>query len=197
MKEKLYLGRLLGRREAFGAMAGRCAAADVAQLREIRDKKLYLEDYANWEEFCGEEAHMTKAKANRLIRYLDEFGPNYFVLAQLTQVSPTTYRALAPSIEDEKLHYEGEAIALIPENAQKVASAVAEIRKTVTVKAVEAPLAGPAVPPEDPILVLERECSAVAEMLEKAIPTLRHRSAYMRAVVCGLRDRLVRMEMTI
>ncbi len=37
----LYLGTLLGRRQAFSTIAARCAAADVAALREIRDTRAY------------------------------------------------------------------------------------------------------------------------------------------------------------
>jgi hypothetical protein len=102
---------------------------------------------------------------------------------------PANYRAIAPSIQDDKLHYNGEAIALIPENAEKVTAAVTELRKAAN--AVDPP------PAEDLIHVLERACSEVAAQLERAIPQLRDRSAYMRAVVCSLRDRLIRMEQTI
>ena len=129
MSDNFDIGRLLGRREAFSVVAGRCTAAEAAQMREIREKKLYLGRADDWSEFCVQDLHMSKDSANRMIRNLEEFGPNYFVLAQITQVSPTTYRAIAPSIHDEALHHDGEAIALIPENAEKVAAAVAEMRR--------------------------------------------------------------------
>jgi hypothetical protein len=195
MDDNFDLGRRLGRREAMSAVAGRCAAAEVAEMRDIRDKKLYLGKAADWPEFCLKHLHMSKANANRLIQHLDEFGPTYFLLTAITKVSPEAYRAIAPSIDDDKLRYNGEAIALIPENAEKVTAAVSELRKTITVK----PAAPPPAPsaPEDPIRDLERECGDVAAKLERAIPMMRHRSAYMRAVVCSLRDRLNRMEMTI
>jgi hypothetical protein len=90
MADNFDLGRLLGRREAFSSLAGRCTAAEAAQLREIRERKLYLGRATDWPEFCAQELHMSKDSANRLIRNLEEFGPSYFVLAQLTQVSPTT-----------------------------------------------------------------------------------------------------------
>src|ERR1035437_6977939 len=38
----LDLGRLLGQRRAFGAVAGRCSAAHAQLLRRMRDEKLYL-----------------------------------------------------------------------------------------------------------------------------------------------------------
>jgi hypothetical protein len=185
VKENLNLDRLLGRREAFSVVAGRCTAAEAAQLREIRDKKLYLERAADWAEFCAQDLHMSKDSANRMIRNLEEFGPTYFVLAQLTQVSPTTYRAIAPSIHDEKLHHNGEAIALIPENAEKVAAAVAELRKTVTVKAPP--------PDEDVATMVARECSELAGKIELTMPIMRYREQ-LRAAVYELRDRINRIE---
>jgi hypothetical protein len=185
MIDNFDVGRLLGRREALSAIAGRCTAAEAAQLREIRDRKLYLGRAADWAEFCVRDLHMSKDSANRLIRNLEEFGPNYFVLAQLTQVSPTTYRAIAPSIHDEKLHHNGEAIALIPENADKVAAAVADLRKTVTVKAPP--------PDEDVATMVARECNELAGKIELTMPIMRYREQ-LRAAVYELRDRINRIE---
>jgi hypothetical protein len=192
VEDNFELGRRLGRREALSGVAGRCAAAEVAEMREIRDKKLYLGRAADWPEFCIKDMHTTKDTANRLIRYLDEFGPSYFMLAAITKVSPETYRTMAPSIEEDKLRWNGEAIALIPENAAKVTAAVNELRKTVTVKAAPAPAE-----PEDPLRVLEAACKDVAAQIERTIPLTRHRSAYLRAVLSYLRERLNRLEMTI
>jgi hypothetical protein len=189
-EDNFEIGLLLGRRQAFGVVAGRCTAAKVEQMRDIRDRKLYLGRASGWEEFCVKDLHISKGTANRMIRCLEEFGPTYFVLSELTEISPTTYRTIAPSIEEDKLRWNGEVIALIPENAGKVTAAVQEMRKTVTVKPVAAP------PGEDSIQVLEEKCSEIAARLERAIPRLRQ-SPYMRAVVLSLRDRLNRMEMTI
>lgn len=188
MIDNFDIGRLLGRREALSAVAGRCTAAEAAQLREIRERKLYLGRAADWAEFCAQDLHMSKDSANRMIRNLEEFGPNYFVIAQLTQVSPATYRAIAPSVHDEALHHNGEAIALIPENAEKVAAAVADFRKTVTVK--------PARPTEDVATMIERECSELAGKLEMTMPIMKHREQ-LRAAVYGLRDRINRIEQMI
>ena len=71
----------------------------------------------------------SKAQANRVIRYLEEFGPDYFELAQLTRVTPEQYRAIAPSVREKSIHVQGEAIALIPENSDRIAAAVAELRQ--------------------------------------------------------------------
>jgi hypothetical protein len=191
MTDNFDIGRLLGRREAFSVVAGRCTAAEAEQMRQIREKKLYLGRAPDWSSFCVNDLHMSKDTANRMIRCLEEFGPNYFVLAQLTQVSPTTYRSIAPSIRDEALHHNGEAIALIPENAEKVAAAVADLRKAVVVNSKEEPT------PEDPLPALEKECVELAAKIEQLVPRIQCHREYFRAAVCGLRDRLNRVELMI
>ena len=48
----LELGILMGKREAFTALAGRCGAAQAESLRRIRESQIYREVAANWDEFC-------------------------------------------------------------------------------------------------------------------------------------------------
>jgi hypothetical protein len=151
MNENFDLARLLGRREAFSIVAARCSAADAEILRKVRDEKLYLALASGWDEFCDAQLHMSRANANRVIGLFNEFGPQYFEVAQLTRISPETYRALSPSIRDGALHTEGEAIALIPENAERVAAAVAELRK---------PSPKPA---PDPLAALRGRCDEVVK----------------------------------
>lgn len=55
----------------------------------------------------------------------------------MTRVSPETFRAIAPNIEDGMLHYNGEAIELNTENSRKVAAAVAELRCAIPKKSPE------------------------------------------------------------
>jgi hypothetical protein len=151
MNEDVNLGRLLGRHEAFCIVAARCSAADATLLRQMRDEKQYLGHAKDWDEFCTSHLHISRANANRVIGLLNEFGPQYFEVAQLTRISPETYRALSPSIRDGALHTESEAIALIPENAERVAAAVAELRK---------PAPKPA---RDPISALRERCDEVVK----------------------------------
>jgi hypothetical protein len=124
----LHLGELLGRREAFSLIAARCSAADAACLREIRNEKSYKNVAKNWSAFCSKYLSMSLRHANRIIGYLDEFGPEYFELAQLTGIPVDAYRAIAPAVKDQALHYDGQIIALLPENAEKLAEAVAKLR---------------------------------------------------------------------
>ncbi|HUB77269.1 MAG TPA: hypothetical protein VMB03_00665 [Bryobacteraceae bacterium] len=126
------LGEMIGRRQAFGTIAGRCSAADAECLRRMRDEKLFLTRAETWFDFCPKYLGLSSRAANRVIRNLEEFGPAYFELAQLTRISPEDFRAIAPAVRDRHLHAHGEVIALISENAEKVAAAVAELRRDTT-----------------------------------------------------------------
>ena len=128
--------RLLGQREAFGLVAGRCSAAEATCLRDLREGKQYLAMSETWEDFCLQHLHMARTSADRIIRLLDEFGPGYFELAQLVRIPPDAYRSIAPAMKDGLLHVDGEDIALIPENAAKVAAAVAALREKMPQPAV-------------------------------------------------------------
>jgi hypothetical protein len=188
MNADFTLGKLLGQREAFNIVAARCTAADAKLLRQIRNEKLYLGLAADWEECCTKLLHTNKATANRIIKCIDEFDEPYFEVAQFTRMSPATYRAIAPSIRDHALHHNGEAIALIPENAEKVAAAVAEMRGAAK------PLDPP--PTENPVTRLERRCTELVKELEEAVEWSGH-SREIQAVVCYLRQRVERIELTI
>ena len=161
---ELYLGMLLGRRQAFSTIAARCAAADVGALREIRDTRAYRGLSPTFEEFCSKHLGLSVRHANRLIHYLNEFGPEYFELAQLTGISPAEYRAIAPAVKDEAVHCGDEAIALLPENAEKLAAAVAQLRASAPVPA-RKPLSV-----EQRLRRLEREAGKLTRALPALIP---------------------------
>jgi hypothetical protein len=92
----IALGVMLGSRRAFAAVSGRCSAADAECLRRVGDEKLHLSRAATWEEFCPNQLGLSGAQANRIIRNLEEFGPDYIEVAQLTRTTPEQYRAIAP-----------------------------------------------------------------------------------------------------
>ena len=58
----------------------------------IRNDKLYNGRTEHWGDFCTRYLKMTKQNADRIIRLLEEFGPGYFQLSQITRISPETYR---------------------------------------------------------------------------------------------------------
>jgi hypothetical protein len=150
------LGKMLGQRQAFGTIAGRCSAADAECLRRMRDRKLYLERSPTWDEFCQRYLGLSCRHANRIIHWLEEFGPGYFELAQLTRIRPEEFRAIAPAVRDGSIHAHGEAIALIAENSERVAAAVADLRRAS---------ATPASTFADRLTAVERRANQVAAEL--------------------------------
>jgi hypothetical protein len=133
--EDLYeLGQWIGRKQAFGLIAARAAAADVECLRSIREKKLFRAKEVDWPEFCQQYVGVTRSYADRLIRHLEEFGPNYFNLSQIVRISPEDYRQIAPAVSDEGIAFGEVKIAISPENSQKLVEAVSELRAAIPAK---------------------------------------------------------------
>jgi hypothetical protein len=128
-KGMLELGVNLGQHHAFGLIAGRCSSAQAQTLKRLREDKLYVQCDPIWREFCPKYLGMSSSQADRIISCLDEFGPQFFQLSQLTRISAETYRAIAPAIRDGAIQANGEPIELAPENARQVAAAVAELRR--------------------------------------------------------------------
>ena len=133
----LEVGVALGQNHAFGLIAGRCSAAQAEGLRRLREEKLYKRCTEKWDDFCSRFLNLSRAEANRTIRLWEEFGAAYFELSQLTRVSPETFRAIAPAIQDGALHYQGEAIQLNSENSRRVAAVVAELRNALPKRVAE------------------------------------------------------------
>ena len=135
MDQALELGILLGQRQAFNAVAGRCNAAQVDAMRRMRDGKLYLHFAPCWGEYCLEFLKVTGRHTNRQISCLNEFGPLYFDLAQIAGTTPAAYRQIAPAVQSDGIHVGSEIIALIPENSEKAAQAVAILLAQAEAKA--------------------------------------------------------------
>ena len=123
----LELGQWLGRREAFGLIAGRCSAADIECLRRIRDEKMYRDRAHNWDQFCTEQIGASRRRVDQSIRHLEEFGPAFFHAAQLTRITAEEFRAIAPDVSAEGVRLDGEVIAFVPEERRRVAAAIAEL----------------------------------------------------------------------
>src|SRR5215813_8562089 len=117
--EQTNLGKFIGHHEALGAIAGRCSAVQAHTIRHLREEKIYRRSNLNWPEFCSTFLQMSKTQADLLIRLLDEFGPGFFEISQFTPISAETYRALAPSVKDGVLHFDGNAIPIKHENARE------------------------------------------------------------------------------
>lgn len=124
----LELGTWVGRHQAFGMIASRCSAADAECLKKLRDSGQYKQLDLNWTQFCEERAGISRRHADRLIGYLEEFGANYFRLAELVPVSSDTYRLIAGAVSDEGLEFDGRKIPLTEENRKQVVAAVESLR---------------------------------------------------------------------
>ncbi len=74
---------------------------------------------------------MSRSEADRTIKLLEEFGPTYFELSQLMRISPSRFREIAPAISNGVLNHNGKAIPLNADHAQKVAEAVAQMRRAL------------------------------------------------------------------
>jgi hypothetical protein len=127
----LQLGEVLGQNHSFGLMSGRCSAAQAEALLRIRESRLYLHRASSWKEFCPQHLHISASQADRIIRMWQLHGPAIFELKQLIRISPEDYCAVEPFIKDNALHFNDEAIELDPENAEKIAGAVDELRRTL------------------------------------------------------------------
>jgi hypothetical protein len=176
------LGTWLGRRQAFGMMAGKSAAADAECLRQIRDRKLYKNKSPNWDEFCTRYIGASRANVNRVIRNLEEFGPEFFELSQLTRIPPEAYRGIAPYVGKDGLHLDGEVIAIVQENSQRVSGAVAELRKRSESEgsANRAPAAQLPPPQTDPFESLEKHLDEMTVRVQ-ALPALDPRQKILLA----------------
>jgi hypothetical protein len=153
----LELGQWLGRREAFGLIAGRCSAADIECLRRIRDEKMYRDRANNWDQFCTEQVGASRRRVDQSIRHLEEFGPAFFHAAQLTRITAEEFRAIAPHVSAEGVRLDGEVIAFVPEERRRVAAAIAELGRRSEAKT----------PPAAPSFAYAlKRCGAAARLLE-------------------------------
>ncbi|SPE38742.1 conserved hypothetical protein [Candidatus Sulfopaludibacter sp. SbA6] len=118
----------------MGTVAGGCSAVRARLLKLLRDSKEYKLCCSEWKQFCPEFLKMSRTQVDRIISLYEQYGDQYFELSQLTPISPETYQIVEPIINDGSIHFEGEVIAIDPENARKVASVVAELRRQAAVK---------------------------------------------------------------
>jgi hypothetical protein len=124
----LDLGTWLGRKQAFGLIAGRCSAADAECLRNIRDNKRYRSLRINWKQFCREHIGISRPVVDKIIRQLEEFGPAFFQLAGVMRITEDEYRLIAASVTEEGVLADGERIPIAIENATRLTRAVDALR---------------------------------------------------------------------
>jgi hypothetical protein len=150
------LGSWIGRREAFALVAGRCSAADVECLRRLREERNYSYLKCNWDAFCTRYLKVSRRSADRMIGYLEEFGPAYFHLTKLTHVTVSEYRQIAASVSEAGVELDGSVVALLPENTSLLSAAIMQLlERTNTVQETN---------------LLEAPVEPVAELVAAPIP---------------------------
>jgi hypothetical protein len=131
------LGTWLGRKQAFGLLAGKCSAADAECLRSIREKKLYRSLQLNWDQFCHDHVGISRPVVDKIVRQLEEFGPAFFQLSGVTHITADEYRLIATSVTEEGVAWEGQRIAITIENAPRLTRAVEGLRHHAALPAPE------------------------------------------------------------
>jgi len=157
----LDLGSVLGQSNAFGLVAGRCSAAQAACLHRLRKTREFQRVTRRWRDFCSRHLGIDGRNADKIIRLWEEFGPTYFELSQLVSIAPDTYRAIAPSIRDGAFHQNGEIIELIPDNARRLAAAIAPFRAGARPSRPARQLA-----PHEQLAALDKRCDAIVAELQ-------------------------------
>ena len=176
------LNRWIGRREAFAITAGRCSAAEAESLKRMRDEKQYRELGMTWEEFCAKKLGVSRRQIDRTLRLLDDFGPEYFHVAQMAHVTPEEYRVIAPHVSGAGVWLGEAPIPLLPENSEQISAAVAELLQREKPVKEKAPLSAGAVIKrcealEEAVFSLEELEPAEAMQLTTAISRLRRAAA--------------------
>ena len=122
-----------------------------------------------------------------MIRYLDEFGPEYFLLAQLAGLSPAQYRAIAPEVKEQALHHNGQTIALLPENAKKLVKIVAELRAAAKAK--------PAASASEQLARIERHATRLVKEIRAALRN--EEQLRLSSILTATRQSLDRLDMEL
>jgi len=74
---------------------------------------------------------------DRIIHRLEEFGPQYFILAQATGISEGDYRRISSAVKGQSLLHAGEEIPINTENAPRLAAAVEALKQRALPAAAE------------------------------------------------------------
>ena len=182
LDDLLKLGEWTGRRQAFAMIAGTCSAADAESLRQVRAGKKYRALRLSWDEYCKSRLGIDRKTAESVIHKLEEFGPQYFTLAQLTGVTPAEYRRLASRVDAKGLLHAGEAIPITPENGPRLIEALQELRREAPAEADE----GSGAPDLEQALEKgERALRAAVAEIERvrALPLSREQARRLEATV--------------
>jgi len=122
---------ITARQQVFAMFASKCLYAQAVCLREIHDTKAYQHLGLTWEEYCTQHAGISRPHAESIIKRLEEFGEAYFRLCAVVRVSPDLFRELRDRVTAETIELDGEKIALVPENTQKIRAGINRLRDEI------------------------------------------------------------------
>lgn len=128
----LALGTRLGRAQAFGMVATQSSAAQAECLRQMRDSDTYKSLGLTWDDFCRDHVGLTRPRVDSMISSLEEFGVSYFRLGEIVDISPETFRQIAPAVTGDAIEIDGESVPLTPENTPRIRQAVQRLRADLT-----------------------------------------------------------------
>jgi hypothetical protein len=137
---RLNIERWLGRREAFGMIAGRCSAADVECLRQIRESKRYLDMSRNWDDFCRVHLNSSRHRIDNAIRQLEDHGPQFFHATEHLRLTEAEYCAIKDHVTETGLLLEGETLLWNQENGQRITEALGKLRAVAAPKRTAKPV---------------------------------------------------------
>ena len=164
-EKRIDIGSWLGLQQAFAIVSGSCSAARAQCLKQVRDSQMLDDLGFTWEEFCKDYAGISRAHADNLIRQHAEFGDAYFRLSEIARVSTRTYRRIAAHIDGETIEIDGEKLALVPANANRIRAAIQALRSRAR------PAAVASRPPAD-LIELQIRIDALAEDFSKSVRAL-------------------------
>jgi|GEM_PF-2507769 len=127
-REWVDAGAWVGRKLAFAVIASPCRGARALSLKHVKQSRWYRHISLTWEEFCTEYAGISRTRADKVIRQLDEFGESYFRLTEIARISPETYRRIAGRVHGGIIEIDGRKLALTHENTFQIRAAIQTLR---------------------------------------------------------------------
>src|SRR5215467_11449155 len=101
------LGKRTGGQQAFDLVAKRCTAAAAEMLKSVRDSGKYKEMNLTWKQFCEKEFGVSKPFADHQIHCIEQYGADYFRIAEIVPLSESTYKLLGSAVHDGCIDVDG------------------------------------------------------------------------------------------
>lgn len=126
--QSVALGIWIGRGQAFGGIAYKNLADMAKCLEEVKESGNYKIVEPDWEQFCPNHIGLSRRQVDGIIHNLKEFGDTFYQLSEFVNISPETYRKIAPNIHDHQIEIDGVMVPIAAENAIRIRDAVNRMR---------------------------------------------------------------------